>query len=239
MCSSAMLLNEIEKNSVKPFKVLIEGNIASGKSAFLDQLEKHGCLMDIFPEPLERWQNFEGVNFFDLYYKDPYEYGLTFQLLTTLTYLQRNVAASKKNNKPIHVFERSLDSARQVFLESLVSEQSVSFNSSRVMSKWCEFLNKSFDCKPDLIVYIRSSPEKILKRLKSRGRTEEREIDLSYLKEVHANYEGWIKCIVDTPVIILNGDQPMDKMQKEYDVCVTKILEHHLKKANKNTSKKV
>lgn len=227
-----MSSKEFKQIEDKPFKVYVEGNIGSGKSTFLELLSENN-MIEVFKEPLERWQNFEGINFFDLYYKDSYEYGLTFQLLTMLTILQRNIVANKKNDKPIHVFERSLNSSRQVFLETLVADQSVNFNSARVMGKWYDFLDAAFDNKPDLIIYIRTSPEKILKRIDNRGRTEEREIDLGYLQEIHSNHEAWIKCIKNTPVIVLNGDLTLDKLKSEFDICISSILKHYLIKKQK------
>ena len=43
------------------FQIAIEGNIASGKSSFLEYLSSQkDC--QIFYEPLEEWQNVEGSN---------------------------------------------------------------------------------------------------------------------------------------------------------------------------------
>lgn len=45
----------------KPFTVLIEGNIGSGKTTFLNHFQKFDdvCLLT---EPVEKWRNCGGVN---------------------------------------------------------------------------------------------------------------------------------------------------------------------------------
>lgn len=45
---------------------------------------------------------------------------------------------------------------------------------------------------PDLIVYLRTSPESVFERMKARMRGEECAVPLSYLKDLHKFYEGWI-----------------------------------------------
>lgn len=225
------LINTKNTKQSNHFNIVVEGNIGCGKSELLDFLSDQK-LIEVFPEPLEKWQDMNGLNFFDLYYKDPMEYALPFQFLTMLTMLQRNIRASKKKDKSIHVFERSLNSSRQVFIETLKSEQCIDFNSSRVINKWYNFLEEQYNLKPDLIVYIRTSPEKLMKRIQQRGRSEEREIELHFLREIHDNYEAWLKSTENIPIIILNGDTVLDKLKTEYDVCLSKITKHYINKMN-------
>lgn len=215
----------------KQFNVFVEGNIASGKSNLLDYLENQNTVK-VFPEPLKSWQNLNGVNFFDLYYKDPLEYGLSFQFLTMLTMLKRNIKASENTTKPIHIFERSINSSRYVFAETLRSEKCFDFNSMRILNRWYSFMDQEFKLKPDLIVYIRTTPEKLMKQIEKRGRSEEREIDFDFIKEIHDNYEAWMKSITDTPVIFINGDAEFENQKLEYQQCLTRIKEEFLKNLN-------
>ncbi|MBI5059165.1 deoxynucleoside kinase [candidate division KSB1 bacterium] len=46
--------------------------------------------------------------------------------------------------------------------------------------------------KPDLIIYLRSDVDTLLRRIASRGRTSEQSISRAYLAELNDAYEGWI-----------------------------------------------
>lgn len=95
-------------NSNKPFTVLIEGNIGSGKTTFLNHFQKFDsvCLMT---EPVEQWRNCGGVNLLDLMYNEPYRWAMPFQTYVTLTMLRTHI---HKTEKPVKLMERSLFSAR-------------------------------------------------------------------------------------------------------------------------------
>lgn len=45
----------------KPFTVLIEGNIGSGKTTFLNHFQKFDSVC-LITEPVEKWRNCGGVN---------------------------------------------------------------------------------------------------------------------------------------------------------------------------------
>lgn len=45
----------------RPLTVAVEGNIGSGKTTFLSYCKDKGNI-DVFPEPIEEWKNFHGIN---------------------------------------------------------------------------------------------------------------------------------------------------------------------------------
>ena len=60
---------EIKSN--KPFRVVVEGNIGSGKSTFLEHFKKFSDCVDIIDEPVEEWRNIKGHNLLQMMYEDP------------------------------------------------------------------------------------------------------------------------------------------------------------------------
>lgn len=95
-------------SSDRPFTVLVEGNIGSGKSTFLEHFNKfqkevsltnvsdppirNGGLLglgsilyyfcskvDVLTEPVSKWQDVKGHNLLQLMYDDPSRWSLTFQ----------------------------------------------------------------------------------------------------------------------------------------------------------------
>jgi deoxyadenosine kinase len=65
--------------------------------------------------------------------------------------------------------------------------------------------------RPDLIVYLDTSPEVALERVRERGRPCEDGIDLEYLKALKAGYEEWLADVEPRiPVLRLKWDEFRD-----------------------------
>lgn len=59
--SSSTKLPKYAANS-QPFTVLIEGNIGSGKTTFLNHFQQFQDRICLITEPVEKWRNVRGVN---------------------------------------------------------------------------------------------------------------------------------------------------------------------------------
>ena len=57
----------------RPFTVLVEGNIGSGKSTYLKHFYSHRADVDIITEPVNKWTdlNATGHNLLQMMYEDP------------------------------------------------------------------------------------------------------------------------------------------------------------------------
>lgn len=97
-------------------KILVEGNIGSGKTTFLKQFE-HTLNATILPEPVDRWSSIGGRhNLLTLMYEQPAKYALALQTYVQLTMLQNHRQDVPTQFK---LMERSLYSARYCFVENL------------------------------------------------------------------------------------------------------------------------
>ena len=63
----------------RPFTVVVEGNIGSGKSTFLQHFERWSSQVELLPEPVESWRNLNGHNLLQQMYEQPERHSLTFQ----------------------------------------------------------------------------------------------------------------------------------------------------------------
>ena len=63
----------------RPFTVVVEGNIGSGKSTFLQHFERWSSQVELLPEPVESWRNLKGHNLLQQMYEQPERHSLTFQ----------------------------------------------------------------------------------------------------------------------------------------------------------------
>ena len=68
----------------QPFLILVEGNVGSGKSSFLELMSSRSSV-EVHQEPVELWRNVSGDNLFQKMVQDPKRWGATFQLYSTMT----------------------------------------------------------------------------------------------------------------------------------------------------------
>uniref|UniRef100_A0A6M2DCM8 Putative mitochondrial thymidine kinase 2/deoxyguanosine kinase n=1 Tax=Xenopsylla cheopis TaxID=163159 RepID=A0A6M2DCM8_XENCH len=211
--------NTITKSSGlkrSPFTVLIEGNIGSGKTTFLNHFSKFDniCLLT---EPVEQWRNLKGNNLLDLMYKNPEKFSMPFQSYVFLTMLQMH---TKETEHPIKLMERSLYSARYIFVENIYKSGIMHEAMLAVLDEWYSHIESTVQTPVDLIVYLRSSPEVVHQRIKVRARSEEQCVPLEYLKQLHQLHEDWLvnktTFPVPAPVLILNADLDLNQIGNEY-----------------------
>ncbi len=61
--------------------------------------------------------------------------------------------------------------------------------------------------KPDLVIYLQSSTDRILFNIKKRGRKTEREITRNYIRELSEAYNDFFFKFNDTPLLIVNSTE--------------------------------
>ena len=200
--------------------VYVEGNIGSGKSTLLECLYSHPDL-EIIDEPIQHWQDFYSRNLLAMRnYGDTRQMQFLFQMVVFLTRI--NQLSQGKTEGKTRVVERSILSAFYVFCRQLVNEREIEWLEYNVLTYTKNILSKGVLgnlTRPDLIIYLRTTPEKCMERIKERGRIEERNITVKYLTQLHKAHEAWLTSTKEResfwetpcPVVILNGDVPEEE----------------------------
>lgn len=82
--------------------------------------------------------------------------------------------------------------------------------------------------KPDIVVYLQASPDIILQRIKSRGFSYEKPVDIDYLKDLTNAYNDYFFKYSETPLLIVNFND-LDIVNNPADWANLKeaILSHH------------
>ncbi|CAI8026030.1 Thymidine kinase 2, mitochondrial [Geodia barretti] len=93
--------------------IVVEGNIASGKSTLLSELKLIDSV-EIMEEPVKLWRNLAGGNLMGLMYEDSKRWGYLFQSYVLLTMMDLH---HKQVEAPVAVLERSVYSARYCFVK--------------------------------------------------------------------------------------------------------------------------
>jgi deoxyguanosine kinase len=61
--------------------------------------------------------------------------------------------------------------------------------------------------KPDLVLYLQTSTEVLLKRIKERNRSYEKNIDFNYIRELNEAYNYYFFHYTRTPLLVVNTDR--------------------------------
>ncbi|XP_062843953.1 thymidine kinase 2, mitochondrial-like [Trichomycterus rosablanca] len=204
--------------------ICIEGNIASGKTTCLEYFSKTSNI-EVLTEPVSNWRNVRGHNPLGLMYQDPERWGLTLQTYVQLTMLDQHL---KHTEAPLRMMERSLYSAKYIFVENLYRSGKMPEVDYTVLTEWFEWIISNISIPVDIIVYLQTSPQTCYERLKQRCREEEQVIPLAYLEAIHQLYEDWLikqsSFPVPAAVQVLAADSDLPKMLQQYEENREKIF---------------
>nr|XP_033799291.1 thymidine kinase 2, mitochondrial [Geotrypetes seraphini] len=204
--------------------ICIEGNIASGKTTCLEYFAKTTNI-EVLEEPVAKWRNIRGHNPLGLMYQDAARWGITLQTYIQLTMLQRHTRPSRY---PMRMMERSIHSAKYIFVENLYQSGNMPEVDYAVLTEWFNWIVENIDISVDLIVYLHTSPETCYKRLKERCREEEKLIPMEYLEAIHHLHEEWLiqqnSFPVPAPVLVIEADDDLTKIIRQYEENRTRIL---------------
>ena len=174
------------------FRVCVEGNIGSGKSAALERLAALRPGLAIFPEPVEQWGDI-----LDRFYSDPAAWAFAFNLRVLLSFVPPARAAEEGKGVAV---ERSPLSCRHVFGQLAFNEGRMTQEEWALFKEYADVLGWS----PDVIVYVHTPPEECLARIERRGRPAERHLDADYIKRIDFQYETMLR-YADVPVVRIDG----------------------------------
>jgi len=218
------------ESNERPFTIIVEGNIGSGKTTFLQPFTNINKV-EVVEEPVKEWRNLDGRhNLLELMYQDPKRWSLLFQTYVQLTMLRHH---SKPSTKPVRIMERSL--ARYCFVENLYDRGQMTDAEYAVLSEWFNFLvtcpKLSFGI--DHIIYLRTEPEVAYERVKARSRHEEHLIPFSYIKDLHELHEDWLKRKtkfqpLPAPVTIIDANQDVESIQSQYQQLTNNLIQKAL-----------
>jgi deoxyadenosine/deoxycytidine kinase len=153
-------------------RIVIDGNIASGKSTQFDLLEKQG--FKVLSERIYDWP-------LELFYEDPSRWALL---------LQFSILKSFDDNRDkAIIFERSPESSRDVFWKMLCEDGTVKQQEDDVYKYFWE----KNGWKPDIYIYIDTPPTVCYWRLFSRRQVGDSAVNIEYLRKVDQYYKNYLE----------------------------------------------
>lgn len=219
--------------TIAPIIVSVDGNIGSGKSTKVKDLEKYyrekGRTDVIFiQEPVDAWNSVvdeNGVTILSNYYKDQKRFAFRLQMLAYISRLSLLRDAVKKGYKYI-ITERCVGTDKNVFSKMLYDKGDIEHDEYIIYKKWYD----EFICDVPIgaIVYIKASPETCLERVNIRAREGEN-IPLEYLKECDKYHDEWInsenipKLVVDADIDLHKNPEANVKILEQIDTFITSL----------------
>ena len=190
--------------------ITIDGNIGSGKSTILNYLHSnYNIYIDL--EPLDKWKFF-----LDNIYNNKKNY-FNFQIRV---WLDRSWIQEKDYNTTI-IMERSPYFIRNTF-------NKYTYDNNLITTQENNIINELYN-KTDIIwnsnnyIYLKSNPEKCLERINKRGRENEKEITLEYLKSIDKYHDATYNKAIENNMNIIYIDIE-DKSLEEISEIIIKYI---------------
>ncbi len=212
----------------------LEGNIASGKSTLIKQIESNKTsYLFIMPEPVNSWINLTdngGKSILQNFYEDQKKYAFTFQIYALFTRFQilKDIIESAKKFEEEHgieaviLSERTLNTDYHIFASMLYEDNVINEIEYKVYTEWFNEFNKiEYKNQP---IYIVTEPKSCLQRIAVRGREDEEAVTLGYLQKCHDKHD---QIYLSNSIIIDNtniDDIDSEEYTKMYDQIMDIIL---------------
>jgi deoxyguanosine kinase len=172
--------------------IAVEGVIGVGKTSLAHLLAERMTGRLVLENPEEN-------PFLDQFYKDPRHYAFQTQLFFLLSRFKQQQELPEPDLFHPLVVADYLFAKDRIFAYINLSEAEIALY-EKVMA-----LMEVRVRKPDLVVYLQSSTERLLRNIRQRNRPYERDISEVYLRTLNEAYNHYFFHYDDTPLMIVNS----------------------------------
>ncbi|OGF16366.1 MAG: deoxynucleoside kinase [Candidatus Eisenbacteria bacterium RBG_16_71_46] len=184
----------------------IAGNIGVGKTELTSRLSAELGWMAYYEPVIQN-------PYLDPFYADMPRWSFHLQIYFLSERFKAQVEIGRSSLAFIQ--DRTIYEDAEVFARTLYEQGSMTRvdyeNYSALFQVMVSFLRK-----PDLIIYLKASPEVLMQRIARRGRESERAIGVDYIHRLGHAYDDWMRRArnemevleIDTDAVALQGDAP-------------------------------
>jgi deoxyadenosine/deoxycytidine kinase len=206
-----------------PIVIAFEGNIGVGKSTFLSYMKSnvshlHGRKIIYIEEPVQLWQNLEGVDMLAQFYQDQEKHAFEFQMLATITRIKLLQESIQQNKNAVFIVERCYLSDNHIFTKMLFEQKKISPQQYAIIQMWFSYIQ----IKIDYVVYLRANPTICHERCLRRNRSGET-VSLEYIEACHAIHESWMSTIPNKIVLNCNYTSSTSVYESHIETILVKV----------------
>ena len=170
----------------------IEGAIGAGTTTLARLLSDHWAAGLVLEE-------FEENPFLERFYDDQDRWAFQTQLAFLASRFRQQKALSERD-----LFQ-SLTVSDYVFdKDRIFARQTLAGDEQQLYESLFRLMQPTVPT-PDLVVYLRSSPERLMENIAKRDRTYERDMDPEYIARLHAAYDQYFRQYDRTPLLVVNA----------------------------------
>ena len=172
------------------------------------------------PEPIEEWTDLNNINPLKAMYTNPGKYEAVFQILT----INSHVRMFKRARNMTHnvITERCWESNKDIFTKMAIRSGYI----DRIQNEMYEHilydrLSEIPNPKPDAYIYLRTSVDNCMKRIKARDRNGENCITRKYLQTIQRYQEAFLDKYREQTIVNDNNVTAIDDYESMvgYVVC--------------------
>jgi deoxyadenosine/deoxycytidine kinase len=190
--------------------ITIDGNIGAGKTSILNYLHtNYNINVDL--EPIDKWKQYLD----NIYFEKKNHFKFLIRIWLDRSWIQ------EKNKSSLVIMERSPYFIRNTFNKFTYDSELINNNENNIIN---ELYDKTdIIWKSNYFIYLRSSPEKCLDKIYKRGRVNEMEITLEYLKNIHEYHEKAFDNLEDKKIVINVDDKSIEDIGQEIYEFIYKL----------------
>lgn len=191
--------------------VAIEGAIGAGTTTLAKLLSEHWETGLVLEE-------FEENPFLERFYEDRERWAFQTQLAFLASrFRQQKELAERDLFQHLTISDYVFDKDR------VFARQTLSGDELQLYESLFQLMEPTVPT-PDLVVYLQSSPERLMENIAKRDRPYERDMDPDYISQLHAAYNQYFRQYSRTPLLVVNAAE-MDFVEHWDDL---RALAHHI-----------
>jgi deoxyadenosine/deoxycytidine kinase len=183
--------------------IAIEGVIGAGKTALAKKIKDRLNADLVF-------EQFEANPFLESFYSDRKRYAFQTQMFFLINRFKQQEELNQGNLFTEYTVSDYIFEKDRIFAYLNLSGEEL-----KLYESIFPLLERNLR-KPDLIVYLQSSVDRLMYNIKKRGRKLERNITRSYIEELNEAYNNFFFKFNNSPLLIVNSTE-IDFVQKEED----------------------
>lgn len=204
----------------KPIYIAVAGNMGSGKSTLVDFICRTYGVLPFFEPNAEN-------PYMKLFYGDMKTWAFHSQLYFLTHKFRIHQELDKQKGKKTIVQDRTIFEDAEIFAATLHRKKLINQRDWGVYQELYRTILNAIQ-PPDLLIYLRASLRTIRKRIKIRGRAEEQNIDVNYLRGLNQLYEKWFTSYKASPTLVLETDNMDYLSDLVHRIDVLKTIEKYV-----------